>query len=91
MPFQRRCFSLQRAVPIRLQGRVSSVYLLGVQAGIVVGGVLGGIIAERFGVTGPFWFAFVGSALFLALIWRKLPRIAVAEDTEDAPVEVDPA
>jgi hypothetical protein len=47
---------------------VSSVYLLGVQAGIVAGGSLGGIRAEEFDVTRPFSFAFVGSAVFLALI-----------------------
>jgi MFS family permease len=39
-------------------------------------------IAERFGVTGPFWFAFIGSALFLALIWHQLPNIAHADDPE---------
>src|SRR5207237_5269226 len=49
----------QRAVPIRLQGRVS-IYLIGVQGGIVAGGALGGVIAEGFGITGPFWFAFIG-------------------------------
>ena len=72
----------QRAVPTRLQGRVSSVYLIAVQGGIVAGGALGGIIAERFGVTGPFWFAFIGSAAFLALIWRQLPNVAHADDPE---------
>lgn len=80
----------QRAVPTRLQGRVASVYLLGVQGGIVAGGAIGGVIAERFGVTGPFWFAFVGSALFLALIWQQLPKIAVAEDTEDEGWQLSP-
>lgn len=70
----------QRAVPTRLQGRVTSVYLIGVQAGIVAGGALGGVIAERYGVTGPFWFAFVGSAAFLVLIWRQLPNVVHAEE-----------
>jgi predicted MFS family arabinose efflux permease len=73
----------QRAVPTRLQGRVGSAYLLGVQSGLVVGGALGGVIAERFGVTAPFWFAFVGSAGFLAVIWRQLPNVAHAEDAPD--------
>ena len=52
----------QRVVPTALQGRVSSVYLIGVQGGIVVGGLAGGVIAGAWGVTAPFWFAFVGSA-----------------------------
>jgi MFS family permease len=73
----------QRAVPARLQGRVSSVYLIAVQGGIVAGGALGGVIAERFGVTGPFWFAFIGSAVFLALIWHQLPNVAHADDPDD--------
>lgn len=71
----------QLAVPDRLQGRVGSVYLIGVQGGIVVGTAIGGAIAERFGVTGPFWFAFAGSALFVALIWRQLPQIARPAET----------
>ena len=32
------------------------------------------------GVTGPFWFAFVGSAILLALIWRELAHIAHADE-----------
>src|SRR3712207_2305011 len=66
----------QRAVPTELQGRVSSVYLLGVMGGIVVGSVVGGAIADRWGVTGPFWFAFVGSALLVAALWRQMRHVA---------------
>ena len=78
----------QRAVPRQLLGRVGSVYLIGVQGGIVAGGALGGLIAERFGVTGPFWFAFIGSAAFLALIWRQLPNVAHAHDPDDGDVQL---
>jgi predicted MFS family arabinose efflux permease len=70
----------QRAVPTELQGRVGSVNLVGVYGGLVVGAGLGGLIAQRWGVTGPFWFAFVGSALFVVLIWRELSHIAHADD-----------
>jgi predicted MFS family arabinose efflux permease len=66
----------QRAVPTEFQGRVGSVYLTGVVGGIVIGSALGGLIAHRWGVTGPFWFGFVGSAIFLAFIWRSLLQIA---------------
>jgi MFS family permease len=68
-----------RAVPHALQGRVGSVYMIGVYGGIVVGQALGGVIASAWGVTGPFWFAFGGSALLLALIWRQLPQVAHAD------------
>jgi predicted MFS family arabinose efflux permease len=50
--------------------------MMGVQGGIVVGAAVGGIVARLWGVTGPFWFAFVGSALILAVIWRELTNIA---------------
>lgn len=69
-----------RAVPHHLQGRVGSLYSIGVFGGIVAGQALGGVIARIWGVTGPFWFAFVGSAVILALIWRELAHIAHADE-----------
>ena len=36
-------------------------------------------IGRHFGITAPFWFAFAGSAVILALIWRQLPQIAHAD------------
>ena len=65
----------QRAVPEALQARVSSVDSLGVYGGLVIGAALGGAIASQFGVTGPFWFAFAGSGVFVALMWRQLNHI----------------
>ena len=70
----------QRAVPAQFQGRVGSVYLTGVVGGIVIGSALGGLVASAWGVTAPFWFAFAGSALILALIWRSLLQIAHADE-----------
>ena len=69
----------QRAVPMEYQGRVGAVYSVGLYAGIVVGQALGGLIAERWGLIAPFWFAFVGSAVTLALLWRPLGQVAVAD------------
>lgn len=69
----------QRAVPNELMGRLSSVYMVGVYAGLVVGSALGGVIAQRWGITAPFWFAFAGTAVTLTLIWRQIPQIAQAE------------
>ena len=65
----------QRLVPMEMQGRVGSTYMLGLQGGLVVGAALGGLIAGAWGLTGPFWFAFVGSVLILAAIWRELGHI----------------
>ncbi len=69
-----------RAVPTQLQGRVGSLYSIGVFGGIVVGQGLGGVIARIWGVTGPFWLAFLGSAVILTLIWRELAYIGHADE-----------
>jgi predicted MFS family arabinose efflux permease len=66
----------QRAVPRELQGRVGSVNTICVYAGLVVGSLIGGVLATRFGVAAPFWFAFAGSAVFVVLLWRQLAHIA---------------
>jgi predicted MFS family arabinose efflux permease len=70
----------QRAVPADFQGRVGSVYMMCMHGGIVLGAGVGGVIAHVWGVTGPFWFAFVGSALILSLIWTQLANIAHTGD-----------
>ncbi len=73
----------QRAVPGELQGRVGSVNTVGVFGGLVIGSLLGGVLAQLFGVTAPFWFAFAGSAIFVLLIWRQLAHIAHADARRD--------
>jgi MFS family permease len=74
----------QRAVPTELQGRVGSVNLVGVFGGLVVGSGIGGLLAQHWGVTAPFWFAFAGSAVFVVLIWGQLTHIAHADDEAPA-------
>ncbi|WP_298462315.1 MFS transporter [uncultured Cellulomonas sp.] len=74
----------QRAVPTALQGRVGSVNLVGSFGGLVVGSAIGGVLAERWGVVAPFWFAFAGSALFTVLIWRELVHVAHADEARAA-------
>ena len=79
----------QRVTPTELQGRVGSVYMVAGFGGLVIGQALGGWLAETWGLTAPFWFAFVGSAITLALVWRQLGHIAHAgPDGVDA-VEAD--
>jgi len=70
----------QRAVPTELQGRVGSVNLVGVFGGLVVGSGIGGVLAQHWGVTAPFWFAFVGSAVFVVLMWGQLSHIAHTDE-----------
>jgi MFS family permease len=76
----------QRATPTEFQGRVGSVYSVGLYGGLVVGLGLGGPIAHTWGLTAPFWFGFVGSGITLVLIWRSLGFIAHAD--QQAPERV---
>ena len=66
----------QRAVPTNLQGRVGSVNMVGTYGGLVIGSGIGGVLAQQYGVTAPFWFAFLGSAVFVIVIWPQLSHIA---------------
>jgi MFS family permease len=77
----------QRAVPSRLLGRVTSVYLLGGVGGLALGSLLGGAIAQRWGVVAPYWFGFVGSALLTVVMWRSFLNIAHAAEVGTEPEE----
>jgi predicted MFS family arabinose efflux permease len=66
----------QRAVPDELLGRVTGVYSVGVIGGMVVGTPIGGLLARSFGITAPFWFGFIGSALLVLALWRQFRHIA---------------
>ncbi len=68
----------QRAVPDELLGRVTGVYRVAIVGGLVVGTPLGGLLARTFGITAPFWFAFVGSALLVTILWRQFDNIVHA-------------
>jgi MFS family permease len=66
----------QRAVPDELLGRVGGIYTVGLTGGIVVGTPIGGLLAKTFGITAPFWFGFLGSALLVVVLWREFRHIA---------------
>jgi MFS family permease len=70
----------QRAVPDELLGRVGGVYRVAIMGGLVIGTPLGGLLARTFGITAPFWFAFAGSALLVAILWRQFDHIVHAGD-----------
>ena len=74
----------QRLVPLQLQGRIASVNMVGVFGGLVIGQLLGGLIAQAWGLTAPWWFAFAGSAITLLLVWRSISKIAAAPPAIDA-------
>jgi MFS family permease len=68
----------QRAVPDALLGRVTGVYTVAIFGGIVIGTPIGGLLARQFGITAPFWFGFVGSALLVTILWRQLLQIGAS-------------
>jgi predicted MFS family arabinose efflux permease len=70
----------QRAVPDAVLGRVTGVYRVAIVGGIVIGTPIGGLLASTFGITAPFWFGFVGSALLVAILWRQFEHIVHAGD-----------
>ena len=76
----------QRAVPPQFQGRVGSVYLIGVFGGLVIGAALGGLVARAGGSPRRSGSRFVGSALILVVIWRSLRHIAHADEDARASV-----
>jgi MFS family permease len=73
----------QRAVPDALLGRVTGIYQVGLVGGIVVGTPIGGLLARSFGITAPFWFGFVGSAILVTVLWRQFARIVHASEAPD--------
>jgi MFS family permease len=75
----------QRAVPQALQGRVSSVNTVATFGGLVIGSAIGGALAEGFGVVAPFWFAFIGSAVLVVVLWGQLAHIAHADGDAGRP------
>ena len=70
----------QRAVPDELLGRVGGVYRVAIMGGLAIGAPIGGLLAQAFGITAPFWFAFAGSALLVAALWRQFDNIVHAGD-----------
>jgi MFS family permease len=70
----------QRAVPDALLGRVTGVYRVAVVGGLVIGTPLGGLLAGAYGITAPFWFGFIGSAILVAVLWRRFGDITHSED-----------
>jgi len=75
----------QRAVPDELMGRVGGIYTVGLTGGIVVGTPIGGLLAKAFGITAPFWFGFVGSAILVTVLWREFRHIAHSSEPEPVP------
>jgi len=83
----------QRLTPPEMYGRVASTTLFIAAGGNCVGAVLGGVIAGKFGLTAPYWVAFVVAVLVAATTWRVFNRADVAEAyaSEAEPITPTPA
>ena len=69
----------QRLTPPDMYGRVASTNLFIAAGGNCVGALLGGVVAGKFGLTAPYWVAFVVAVLVAAGTWRIFNRADVAE------------
>ncbi|MEU8265172.1 MFS transporter [Micromonospora sp. NPDC048999] len=76
----------QRLTPPALQGRVGSTTLFLAAGGNCLGALLGGVVADRFGITAPYWVGFVVALAVIAMTWRVFDRATVAAAyTDPAP------
>jgi MFS family permease len=73
----------QRVVPALLLGRVTSVYMIGSVGALSLGTLLGGAIAQRYGILAPFVFAAIGATATTAVVWRSIGNIAAAADAAE--------
>ncbi|GAA1562452.1 MFS transporter [Kribbella sancticallisti] len=69
----------QLATPDALMGRVNSVYTLASIGGAALGSLLGGVLAQQYGLVAPFLVAFVGMVVTTAAAWRPLRYVTVRE------------
>jgi MFS family permease len=81
----------QRLTPPEMLGRVGSSMLFVAAGGNCVGALLGGVIAGRFGLTAPYWVAFVVAVIVSATTWRVFNRATVAEAYADPPPAHEPS
>ncbi|SCE91863.1 Predicted arabinose efflux permease, MFS family [Micromonospora mirobrigensis] len=68
----------QRLTPPALLGRVGSVNLFLAAGGNCGGALLGGVVADRFGLPAPYWVGFVVALVVVVATWRVFDRATVA-------------
>jgi MFS family permease len=68
----------QRTVPSALFGRVTGAYALLDLGGAALGSLLGGLVAQAYGIVATFWTAAVAMVVVAGCAWRPL-RAATAE------------
>ncbi|MGW0731130.1 MFS transporter [Streptomyces sp. NPDC002851] len=81
----------QRAVPEALRGRVQSVFMTFAVGGNALGALVGGPIAARFGIAGPFWFSAAAMAVLTCVAWRPFGRNLTRASTRAAAAAAESA
>ncbi|CAN5787795.1 MFS transporter [soil metagenome] len=84
----------QRIVPDHLLGRVNAGYRLLAWGTMPIGAAVGGVVADRFGLTAVFWTSAVLGAMCLPIVLSQVTtaRLAAAQQSEPhdtAPAVVD--
>ena len=69
----------QRLTPPAMLGRVGSTNLFIAAGGNCAGALLAGGFAAQFGITAPYWVAFVVAVIVSVATWRVFSKAAVAE------------
>jgi predicted MFS family arabinose efflux permease len=77
----------QLATPNRLLGRVASLDSLLSTAGTAAGTLLGGLLADEFGLAAPFWVAGVIAAVVACCAWRPLAGATEVSSSTEASSE----
>jgi MFS family permease len=73
----------QRLTPPEMLGRVGSTNLFLAAGGNCLGALIGGVFASAFGITAPYWIAFVVAVAVSATTWRVFNRATVAQAYAD--------
>jgi MFS family permease len=68
----------QREVPSRMFGRVTSVYSLLDLGGAALGSLLGGLVAQAYGIVATFWTAAAAMSVVALAAWRPLAAASSA-------------
>ncbi|MFJ6214715.1 MFS transporter [Streptomyces sp. NPDC092296] len=69
----------QRLTPPDMLGRVGSTILFIAAGGNCFGALLGGVLANSFGLTAPYWVGFVVAVLVSAATWHVFDRPTVTQ------------
>ena len=77
----------QQLTPDRLRGRVQSAYGLIENGTAAPATIVGGLLAARFGLAAPFWFAGVVGMILLPLVWSTFSNAAVVAARGEAEME----